>query len=142
MPIGVTKSVTYENRISSENSSYTSVRVRNIGVRLTPAYADAIANGFEGKLAGDRAGEEPVRWPDLPGHLWAAGQFTSASRPANGANNQASVSLRCCPTAPSTFSNPIWTVSAAVVWAGAVSPALDVAASDGVTAIPEVAMPG
>src|SRR5262245_1055193 len=31
MPIGVTKSVTYENRISSENSSYTSVRVRNIG---------------------------------------------------------------------------------------------------------------
>jgi hypothetical protein len=47
-------------------------------VRLTPAYGDAIANGFKGKLAGDRAGEELARLQDLPGHLWAAGQFTSA----------------------------------------------------------------
>ena len=41
-------------------------------------------------LAGGRAGEELARPQALPGHLWAAGQFTSASRPPNAANNQAS----------------------------------------------------
>jgi hypothetical protein len=59
-------------------------------VRLTPAYADTIISGFKAMLAGGRTGEELARPQDLPGHLWAAGQFTSASYPPNGANNQAS----------------------------------------------------
>ena len=66
-------------------------------------------------LAGGLAGEELARPQDLPGHLWAAGQFTSASRPPNGANNQASASLAGCLTTTDTLFSAFWEESAALL---------------------------
>ena len=85
------------------------------GFLRTPAYADTIASGFKAVLAGGWAGEELARPQDHPGHLWAAGQFTSVSRPPNGANNQASASLAGCLAPTETLSTAFWEESAALL---------------------------
>src|SRR5262249_44818523 len=55
-------------------------------------------------------------------------------------NSQASAMLSGCLTTTDTLSNAFWEESAAAVWAGAIAPALRMAAGDGCTAVLEVAL--